>query len=281
MTSIAPQKSVMLYATVDTFGTDRGAAAFSLELCGALQASLTALLLNLDANAPAVGKPASPPAMEELYSQRAAANSANAEALCEAAAQRGIPARSVTGIDHSRGVINYIADHARLHDVVVSGVDSQGLMSDRLVAQDLLFLSGRPQIVVPGDWHGSAPSGRIVAAWDNTPVAARALFSALNLIPGVSEVVLLTIGGEKAVPSSFDISQAAELLGRRGVPVRGIRRELGGRSIGVALQEEAQALDASILAMGGYAHSRLRDLVLGGATLEIVAQPRMPVLLSH
>jgi len=33
--------------------------------------------------------------------------------------------------------------------------------------------------------------------------------------------------------------------------------------------------------MGGFGHSRLRDFVLGGATEGVLADLKMPVLLSH
>lgn len=281
MTKISPRKSVMFYATVDSFAIDRGAAALSIDLASSIEASVTAMLLNLDANAPAGLVETGLQAGMDRLAQRESGNRENADAFVNRAAACGVPAHAVTAIDHSRGVLNFIADHARLHDVVVTGSDSRGLMSDRLVAQDLLFHTGRPQIVVPADWTGSFGGGRIVCAWDNTPVAARALFAALDLLPSAREVILLVIGGEKAIHSSLDIEAAAELLARRGIAARGMRRELGGRSIGAAIQEEALGLGADLLAMGAYAHSRLRDLVLGGATLDVIGQTRLPVLLSH
>jgi nucleotide-binding universal stress UspA family protein len=33
--------------------------------------------------------------------------------------------------------------------------------------------------------------------------------------------------------------------------------------------------------MGGYGHSRLRELVFGGVTRAILAQTTLPVLISH
>ena len=33
--------------------------------------------------------------------------------------------------------------------------------------------------------------------------------------------------------------------------------------------------------MGGYGHSRLRELALGGVTREVLASMTMPVLMSH
>jgi nucleotide-binding universal stress UspA family protein len=49
----------------------------------------------------------------------------------------------------------------------------------------------------------------------------------------------------------------------------------------MALQEGALAEGAQLLAMGGFGHSRLRDFVLGGATLGVLSDLRLPALLSH
>ena len=45
--------------------------------------------------------------------------------------------------------------------------------------------------------------------------------------------------------------------------------------------EEATALDADLVVMGGYAHSRLRELVFGGATRELLRSANVPLLMAH
>ena len=59
------------------------------------------------------------------------------------------------------------------------------------------------------------------------------------------------------------------------------RKTAAGRTIGQALEDYATARDLDLLVMGAYGHSRLRDFILGGATKTIVANPPLPVLLSH
>jgi nucleotide-binding universal stress UspA family protein len=43
----------------------------------------------------------------------------------------------------------------------------------------------------------------------------------------------------------------------------------------------AVGVDADLLVMGGYGHSRVQEFVLGGATRDVVTDPILPVLLSH
>lgn len=281
MTHAASRRLVMLYATVDTFDLDEGAAHFGLSICAASKADLTGLLLSLDANLPPSAEGRSYARMEAESAGRVAANRANAESLVAEAARRGIIAQTTTDLDHSRGVIGWLADHARLHDLVVIGADRRGMMSDRMIAENLLFEIGRPLLLVPAQ-HKQAFSGKtVVVAWDNSKSAARALGDALALLPEMQELVFLIVEGEKAIPSALDDSAVASVLSRRGIAARVVRQQLGERSIGTALQDGALELGADLLVMGGFGHSRLREFILGGATLSVFDDPRLPALLSH
>jgi nucleotide-binding universal stress UspA family protein len=55
----------------------------------------------------------------------------------------------------------------------------------------------------------------------------------------------------------------------------------GGLSAGDAILARSVDESADLLIMGGYGHSRMRELVLGGATREILSQMSLPVLMSH
>jgi nucleotide-binding universal stress UspA family protein len=46
------------------------------------------------------------------------------------------------------------------------------------------------------------------------------------------------------------------------------------------LLDAAAAENADLLVMGAYGHSRLREIVLGGATREVLRGARLAVLLS-
>jgi nucleotide-binding universal stress UspA family protein len=53
-----------------------------------------------------------------------------------------------------------------------------------------------------------------------------------------------------------------------------------GRGHGATLLDAAGAENADLLVMGAYGHSRLREIVLGGATRDVLRHARLPVLLS-
>ena len=54
-----------------------------------------------------------------------------------------------------------------------------------------------------------------------------------------------------------------------------------GDQTGSVLLDWAKGQGADLLVLGGYGHSRIRELVLGGVTRHVLAHSSMPVLLSH
>lgn len=148
------------------------------------------------------------------------------------------------------------------------------------MTQAVVFGSGRPAILVPPT-VSPAPLDHIAVAWDGSPVAARALNDALPLLADGSVISVLTVQDEKPL-SGTDLARAlASSLVKRGFVARPLDITLGGRTIADALQDVALSDGAQLLAMGGFGHSRIRDFVLGGATKGILAQLRLPILLSH
>ena len=43
----------------------------------------------------------------------------------------------------------------------------------------------------------------------------------------------------------------------------------------------AQRFDAGMLVMGAYGHSRVREIIFGGATRSVIKSPLLPVFLSY
>jgi nucleotide-binding universal stress UspA family protein len=188
----------------------------------------------------------------------------------------------VTERSFAYGLPEVLADHARLHDLVVSGSEPGGLLSVRALAEHLVFDSGRPAVVVPRAWHGPFRCDRVVVAWDNTRPAARALGDALPLLRSARAVTLVMAGGEKAIDTSLGELDLVAALARRGVSGAAVQRiDQAGGSIGETLAAWARAQDADLLVAGAFGHSRLRQLVLGGVTRSLLDAPRLPVLLSH
>lgn len=281
MTQSSTGLSVFLYSSLDTFDLTQGPPALAMDLCERAGASLTGVLYNLESNAPASYESRTALQVQEFSEAREAKNAQNADALRGEAARRGVDIQVITSLDHSHGVSGCLTDRARLHDLSIMGVDRHGLLSERVLAEHMLFETGRPLLIAPKHFNKQFSPRRIVAAWDNSRSAARALGDALSVFRGRQEVVLLTLGGEKSISTSIDDAQMVAALERRGIRASSARQEVGARTIGKALQSLALESGGDVLVMGGYGHSRLREFFLGGATVDVLDSPEMPILLSH
>lgn len=151
----------------------------------------------------------------------------------------------------------------------------------RAALETALFKSGRPLLLTPPDWR--APLGRrIMVAWTPTREAARALADAAPLIERAEAVFIVTVDGR---PSRFAETgpgvDIAAHIARRGIDVEIRPVERGGRSIEQTLLEEAETMGADLIVMGGYGHSRLREVVFGGVTRTLSETSPLPVFMSH
>lgn len=281
MTQSNPRPTVMLYAPVETFTLDKGPTALALNLCEQHRMGLTAVMLAAAAAIAASPKGRTHDQLVEDSAMLEARNQANAAALARTAQAAGIDLDTITAIDHSRGFIPFVDDHARLHSLTIIGTCDDGLLGERMVAEGLLFESGRPVLLVPRDHSAAFSARKIAVAWDNSRPAARALGDALAVLPGVAEVVFLTIGDEKEIATSISTDEQLRAMTRRGLIATHVQHDKGKRTIGAALQDAALEAGADLLVMGAYGHSRLRQFILGGATLGVLGNLRLPVLMAH
>jgi nucleotide-binding universal stress UspA family protein len=60
-----------------------------------------------------------------------------------------------------------------------------------------------------------------------------------------------------------------------------IRHELATLSVSDTLLAQVAELDADLLVLGAYGHSRLREMILGGVTRDILRNVNIPVLMAH
>lgn len=245
-------RSILLFAPAETADARHGPAAYAIGLASQHGASLTIFSVALDATTP--GRQADAPAA--------------AAAIREAAENAGVRGSTVTEHSHALGILDVIAEHARVHDLSVSGCDGDGLLSERQVAEHVMFDSGRPVLVVPRAHADTPAHGSAAIAWDNSAGAARAFGDAVALL-SIEEAHLLAIGGEKPLPGDLDSGQLVAAAERRGPRARHATAALGGRTIADALQQEARSFGAGLLVM------------LGSATGGVREATRMPTLLSH
>jgi nucleotide-binding universal stress UspA family protein len=140
-----------------------------------------------------------------------------------------------------------------------------------------LFDSGRP-LMIPG--VAPVAPDTIAIAWKSTREAARAVAAAMPFLAQAKRVVILTA----AEDDRTDRSEAARLLvtlQRHDIAAEARRLQPGSRNAADTLLAAAGEIDAGLLVMGGYGHSRLRELVFGGVTEHVIRGAALPVLMAH
>ncbi len=200
-----------------------------------------------------------------------------------ASAGRPHELRSVEALGRDLGRI--AAVHARYADLAIMTRPRDDRASDiRLdMIEGVLFHAGRPAMVVPPEWS-ERPLGKTVAiAWDASREATRALAEARPFLAHCDTAIVLTVD---AKPKAFGHGEQPGLnicahLKRRGVSVTVKNVDSGDRPVSRALMEEAEAIGADLMVMGAYAHSRLREMVFGGATRDLLETARIPLLMAH
>jgi nucleotide-binding universal stress UspA family protein len=174
---------------------------------------------------------------------------------------------------------------ARYSDLVILGqYDSEertpSVMPD--FPEFVIVNSGRPVLVVPHTGRFNVAGNRVLVAWDASVEATRAVTAALPILRRSALVRVVVINAEGAGDAHGEEPGAdiALFLARHGVNVEVLRRSAHG-DVGEALLASASELDADLMVMGGYGHSRFREVLLGGATRSVLEKMTLPVLMMH
>ena len=168
---------------------------------------------------------------------------------------------------------------ALVHDLMVLGqatpppLDAGGMASD--FVQTVVMDSGRPALVVPYIGVPSEMGKRVMVAWKGTREAARAVTAALPFMKHASEVHVVTFGDE---PTAGVLAY----LSSHGIHAQAsMEPHEPEREVGDLLLSQATDLEADLLVMGCFGHSRAREWILGGATRTLLQSMTIPVLMAH
>ena len=204
------------------------------------------------------------------------------QAFEHAASLRGLSAewRVTEGLEADPAV------HARYVDLTILGqVDPDGGDTELIRPRpELLALaSGRPILAVPYAGQFETVGRRVLIGWNATREATRAVNDAMPLLAAADVVTVLTIDAREA-PDAHGELPGADIslhLARHGVKATIERTVSAGVPAGEVLLSRAADLGADLLVIGAYGHSRMRELLLGGATRSILQSMTVPVLMSH
>lgn len=184
-----------------------------------------------------------------------------------------------------------VMSHGRAADLIVAGqTDGAWDLSPLLDFPERLALeSGRPVLVVPHSGSHVNIGRNVVIAWKAGRESARAVFDALPLLKDAANVHILEFAetdvSQRRLAADTSIGAA---LGRHGIKptihtavASGLRALAPDTRIGEQIVARLAELDADLLVMGAYGHSRMREMIFGGITRHMMREMTVPTLFSH
>ncbi len=149
--------------------------------------------------------------------------------------------------------------------------------------ENSLFESGRPVIVVPYVHKDGLKLDRVVCCWDGGRAAARAINDAMPLLVKADKIDLLIIENDKTKNEATEIRgvEMASHLARHDVNVEVKIIPAPDIDVADAILSHVADESGTLIVMGGYGHSKLREIILGGVTRAMLKSMTAPVFMSH
>jgi nucleotide-binding universal stress UspA family protein len=143
--------------------------------------------------------------------------------------------------------------------------------------EDALFESGRPVLMAPP--RPTPTMGEtVVIAWNRSTETALTVNGAMPFLKQAKDVRVISV--ETLTTSGPPAEELATALGRHGIPATA-RHIATKANPGAVWLDECRAAGADLLIKGAYTQSRLRQMIFGGATRQIIMEADLAVLMAH
>lgn len=273
-----PLKDILVYVDDSAHAASTVAAACSLALRH--DAHLTGLTVNRPPEIPGFAAIEIPPsAVEILRQQRQEVLDKERETFEKAVSAAGLTGRSGFSVASGRPLesLSLRSRYADLTVISQNAPESQGGGDD--LVDELIMASGRPILVVPYIGAPAEIGRKVLVAWNGSREAARAVSDAMPILESADSIEVFAVepNGIGDMPGA-DIAQHLARHGLKAIAAKTAGLDI---EVGDVLLNQAADSGADLIVMGAYGHSRMRELVLGGATRHILGHMTVPVLLSH
>lgn len=264
-----------------------GTVTAAAQIATAMDAHLDTLALGVDRTQVGYSYVGSGAVVIAAAMDRAEGEAREAEAALNAALKAQGPTLrcSVESVVTQLGALtDVVGARARYNDLVILPLPygkGRGI-EDEAVTEAALFEGMSPVLVVPASGMKTAQPKRIVLAWNQTREALVAARRALPFLKRADMVQIVVVDPPAHGPERSDPGgHLCQLLVRHGVKaeVSVLARTLP--HVSDVLARQVRDLDADLLVMGAYGHSRFREAILGGTTRDMLANAEVPVFLAH
>lgn len=172
-----------------------------------------------------------------------------------------------------------VALAGRVNDIVIIDQPDIAEPFTERVFDAAVFSTGRPALVVPKEVSYNL-LGHVMIAWNGSLEAARAIGQSMSLLHEAERVTIIEV--ETSRSNEARSADLEAYLRNHGIVASSRRVErIEGSSVAQRIASVAGHLDATMLVMGAYTHSRLREFFLGGVTKHMLDRAKIPILMAH
>jgi len=171
-----------------------------------------------------------------------------------------------------------VARFGRVSDLIVVQRPTLGSVQGQRCFDTAVFEGGRPTLVI-GEKLPFTLIDHVMIAWNSSLEVSRAVLGAMALLHQADRVSIFSAPQYES--ERADAADLAEALQWHGIRAHLIPRPRDESSTGAALVSAAVEQQATMIVMGAYTHSRLRQSFLGGVTKHLLAHAPVPLLMSH
>jgi nucleotide-binding universal stress UspA family protein len=175
-------------------------------------------------------------------------------------------------------VTEIVAAHGRLADIVLLQRPLDEDLSLDEAFEAAMFRSGRLALLVD-ETPSEELFDHVMIAWNGSVESSRAVAQAMPVIQIAGRVSVFTAGEDKKDP--VQSQGLIDYLAMQGVNARRLAEDPDAGSVSAALFSAARHAGVSLLVMGAYTHSRLRQTLLGGVTRDVLSRPGLAALMGH
>lgn len=182
------------------------------------------------------------------------------------------------------GMTNLVGMRARYSDLTVMAqpYGKKASAGSEAVIEAAMFEGGCPVLVVPDAGLPEGGFKRVLIAWNQSSEAMSAVRRALPLLRAAESVEIAIIDpGRSGVDRSEPGAGLAQMLTRHGVKADVAVIARTTPTISDEINKRAMEIDANLIVMGAYGHSRFREAILGGATRNMLEKSRVPVFMAR
>ena len=168
--------------------------------------------------------------------------------------------------------------HARTADVTIISQKTESVDEIFDHMNDFIIGSGMPVMVIPEKGVQDFKGNNILVAWNGSRECAKATHAALPFLRMADKVTVVTITGDKE--ASIPEADICLHLSRHGVNAEAL-------TLNDVIHEKerildaARSIDADLIVAGAWGHMRLREIILGGVTRNLIRNQEKVAFLVH